>query len=124
MTGVTGTTTTITVLSSATEYDFQVAAVNAAGASSFTATANGTTYATTLTLNYISPSGPYAPGSGPGVNVTATPTPTSLREAFGSSATVPPTSGWINASNYSGNLWGAYPDEIARPAIPICGSRR
>jgi hypothetical protein len=87
--------------------------VNAAGASSFTATANGTTYTTTLTLNYISPSGPYAPGSGPGVNVTATPTPTSLREAFGSSATVPPTSGWLNASNYSGNLWGAYPDEIA-----------
>ena len=26
---------------------------------------------------------------------------------------MPPTSGWINASNYSGNLWGAYPDEIA-----------
>jgi prophage DNA circulation protein len=113
VTGISGTTTTITGLSSATEYDFQVAAVNAAGASSFTATANGTTYATTLTLNYISPSGPYAPGSGPGVNVTATPTPASLREAFGSSATVPPTSGWINASNYSGNLWGAYPDEIA-----------
>lgn len=113
VTGISGTTTTIIGLSSATEYDFQVAAVNAPGASSFTATANGTTYATTLTLNYISPSGPYAPGSGPGVNVTATPTPTSLREAFGSSATVPPTSGWINASNYSGNLWGAYPDEIA-----------
>jgi prophage DNA circulation protein len=113
VTGITGTTTTITGLSSATEYDFQVAAVNTAGASSFSATVNGTTYTTTLTLNYISPSGPYAPGSGPGVNVTATPTPTSLREAFGSSATVPPTSGWINASNYSGNLWGAYPDEIA-----------
>jgi len=112
VTGITGTTTTITGLSSATQYDFQVAAVNAAGASSFTAAVNGTTYTTTLTLNYISPSGPYAPGSGPGVNVTATPTPTSLREAFGGSATVPPASGWINASNYSGNLWGAYPDEI------------
>jgi len=113
VTGITGTTTTITGLSSATQYDFQVAAVNAAGASSFTATVNGTTYTTTLTLNYISPSGPYAPGSGPGVNVTATPTPASLREAFGSSATVAPTSGWINASNYSGNLWGGYPQEIA-----------
>jgi len=113
VTGITGTTTTITGLSSATEYDFQVGAVNAAGASSFTATANGTTYTTSLTLNYISPSGPYAPGYGPGVNVTATPTPASLREAFGSSATVPPTTGWINASNYSGNLWGGYPDEIA-----------
>ena len=113
VTGISGTTTTITGLSSATEYDFQVAAVNAAGAGSFSATANGTTYTTTLTLNYISPSGPYAPGYGPGVNVTATPTPTNLREAFGSSATVAPTSGWTNASNYSGNLWGGYPDEIA-----------
>jgi len=113
VTGISGTATTISGLSAGTEYDFQVAAVNAAGASSFSATANGTTYATTLTLNYISPGGPYAPGYGPGVNVTATPTPASLREAFGSSATVPPASGWINASNYSGNLWGGYPDEIA-----------
>lgn len=113
VTGITGTTTTITGLSPATQYDFQVAAVNGAGASSITATANGTTYTTSLTLNYISPSGPYAPGYGPGVNVTATPTPASLREAFGSSATVPPTTGWINASNYSGNLWGGYPQEIA-----------
>jgi len=113
VTGITGTTTTITGLSPATQYDFQVAAANGAGASSFTATANGTTYTTSLTLNYISPSGPYAPGYGPGVNVTATPTPASLREAFGSSATVPPASGWISASNYSGNLWGGYPAEIA-----------
>jgi len=111
--GIGGTSTTITGLSPGTEYDFQVAAVNAAGASSFSATANGATYATTLTLNYISPGGPYAPGYGPGVNVTATPTPANVREAFGSSATVPPASGWINASNYSGNLWGGYPDEIA-----------
>jgi hypothetical protein len=80
-------------------------------ANSFPATANGTTYTTTLTFNYISPSGPYAPGYGPGVNVTAT--PTNVREAFGSSATVPPTTGRINASNYSGNLWGRHRGEIA-----------
>ncbi|HVC60266.1 MAG TPA: hypothetical protein VND19_07915 [Acetobacteraceae bacterium] len=36
-----------------------------------------------------------------------------MREAFGSSPTVPPATGWINASNDSGNLWGGYPDEIA-----------
>lgn len=57
--------------------------------------------------------GPYAPRYGPGVNVTATPTPAGMREAFGSSPTVPPATGWINASNDSGNLWGGYPDEIA-----------
>jgi prophage DNA circulation protein len=112
VTGITGTTTTVTGLTSATEYDFQVEAVNGGGASGFTATANGTTYTTSLTLNYISPAGPYAPGYGPGVNVTATPTPANLREAFGASATVAPTSGWTSASNYSGALWGAYPSEI------------
>ena len=112
VTGIAGTATTITGLSSATEYDFQVAAVNAAGASSFTATMNGTTYTTTLTLNYVSPAGPFAPGYGPGVNVTATPTPAAMREAFGTSATTQPASGWITPNNYSGNLWGGYPAEV------------
>lgn len=26
---------------------------------------------------------------------------------------MPPASGWVNASNDCGNLWGGYPDEIA-----------
>jgi hypothetical protein len=105
--GITGTTTTISGLSAATEYDFQVESVNAGGASGFSATASGTTYATTLSVNYVSPS-PFAHGSGPGVNVNATPDPSNIRAAWGSSATTAPVSGWANGSNYTGTTWAWY----------------
>jgi prophage DNA circulation protein len=107
ITGISGTTQTVTGLASATGYDFQVEGINAGGAGGFTATANGTTFAVAITLNYVSPS-PFAHGSYPGVNASTTPIPTNLRAAWGSSATAEPTSGWTAAGNYSAALWGVY----------------
>ena len=108
VTGLTGTSGTVSGLAAATQYDFQIDAVNAGGSSAFTATSNGTTLVNAITVNSVSPS-PFAHGSGPGVNVNiTTPTAASARAAWGSSATVEPTSGWASGSNYSGTSWAWY----------------
>src|SRR6202040_1394178 len=100
VTGLTGTSGTVTGLAAATQYDFQIDAVNAGGSSAFTATANGTTFVNTITVNYPTAPSSFAHGSGPGVNVNITaPTAASARAAWGSSATVEPTSGWASGSN-------------------------
>ena len=112
ITGISGTSQTVTGLSSATSYDFQVRAVNAGGSSGYTATTASTTYTNSIVVgiyspNYLSDTSPPHNGS-PGCNVSITPTPNNVRGTFGTSGTTEPSSGWQAFSNYSGNLWGQY----------------
>jgi hypothetical protein len=132
-TGIVTTGTTVTGLQRNTSYDFEVLAVNAGGSSAWTATT------TVSTTNYLLTEG-FLPGAnvswahgsaGNGVNVNANveaaggshATPSSVQFAYGTSNTVPPTSGWetglsvynpgLGQTGYPGYYYGGY---ISAPA--------
>jgi hypothetical protein len=109
--GLTSTSFTITGLLPATSYNFQVCAVNAAGAgptsSVVTASTTASNSVTSITWN-LTPSGNYTQGT-PAIAVNAQVTPSSAPVQFGfsTSSTAPPTS-WTLGSYVNTNLWGAY----------------
>jgi hypothetical protein len=108
ITGIAETRRTMTGLSSATGYDFQVRAINSGGASGFAARANGITRPVTITLNYSSRP-PSAHGRSPGVDATVVPAPAIVREAWGSSATVEPAAGWTDGDELQRLVVGLLP---------------
>lgn len=110
--GWTGTSFTVTGLSPTTSYDFEVLAVNAAGAgpSSATTTASTVTAAisvTSITWNMV-PSGSYTHGTGAvGVNAQISPSNAPVQFGFSTSLTTPPAT-WTAGTFVNTNLWGTY----------------
>lgn len=115
--GVTTTATTVTSLLASTSYDFQVFAVNAAGAGAASSSATTSTIAagnsvTAIVWNIV-PSGSYTHGSGSiPVNAHVTPSTAPVQFGFSSSATTLPSS-WTIANYVNADLWGAYVDTPA-----------
>jgi hypothetical protein len=108
---VTTTAFTVTGLTAATAYDFEVFAVDAAGAGTASAVLTASTSApalvTSITWN-LAPSGPYTHASGSiGVNVHVSPSTGTVQFGFSVSATVPPTS-WTAGMFVNSDLWAAY----------------
>ena len=116
VTGITTAATALTGLTASTQYDFQVAAMNAGGSSAYTATVNGTTAAAASTTAAW---GPY-PASivhGTGgivynLSVTSGTAPTTVAIGFSASQTVAPSPMPAVADglagNFNGNFWGTY----------------
>ena len=116
VTGIAAAATTMTGLTAATQYDFQVAAVNAGGTSAYTATAAGTTAA--------APSTTAAWGTYPtsivhgtsgivfNLQITSGTTPTIVDIGFSTSQTVAPSPMPATvdgtAGNFNGTYWGTY----------------
>jgi predicted phage tail protein len=111
-TGITGLTTTISGLQTATSYDFTVYSLNASGNGPVSSTVSAATSAgphavSSITWNLL-PSGTYTHGSGAiGVNANVSPATAAVQFGFSQSATVPPTS-WTSAAPINSSLWGAY----------------
>ncbi len=114
--GITGTSATVSGLAASSGYDFQVAAVNTGGTSSFTAT---TTASTTASSGTTAAWGVYQSTMSHGVggnifnlSISAGTAPATVAIGISSSATVPPSpmpavaDGM--ASNFNGNMWGTY----------------
>jgi hypothetical protein len=120
---ISGTGATITGLTASTQYDFQVAAVNAGGTSAFTATVHGTTATAPSTTAVWGTYGTtIAHGSGGNIynlNITAGTSPTSVAIGFSTSQTVAPSpmpapaDGW--AGNFNGTWWGTYMNAPSTP---------
>lgn len=116
-TGISGTSSTISGLTAATSYDFEVLGVNASGSGPVSEIATVLTSAaadsiTSITWNVL-PSGPYTAGSG-SIAVNAHVSPASSAIQFGlSSALADPPPSWTAATFVNTNLWGAY---LAVPA--------
>ena len=110
--GLTALSFTATGLSPATNYDFEVVAVNAAGPGPASAIATTSTIAagvsvTSITWNIV-PSGGYAKGVGAiAVNAQISPSNAPVQFGFSTSLTVPPTT-WTAGTYVNSNLWGAY----------------
>jgi hypothetical protein len=118
-TGVTGTSFTVSPLSSGTSYDFTVLAVNAIGAGPASnvvteSTSQAGNSVTSITWNMV-PSGPYVHGSGAiGINAHVTPGSAPVQFGFSTSSATPPTS-WTPGTYVNTDLWGAY---VNTPAAP------
>jgi len=99
-------------LTTATTYNFQVFAVNAAGAGAPSVAVTATTgvgSAAVSSANWnVAPFGSYSHGSGAiGVNAHVSPATAAVQFGFSTSAMVPPSS-WTVASLVNTDLWGAY----------------
>jgi hypothetical protein len=108
---VTTTGFTVTGLAAATAYDFEVFAVNTAGAGVASAVLAASTsvpaLVTSITWN-LPPSGPYTHGAGSiGVNAQINPSTATVQFGFSTSATVPPTS-WVAGTFVNTDLWASY----------------
>jgi len=116
--GLTVTSFTVTGLSPATSYDFEVLAVNAAGTGPSSATATASTVVagisvTSITWNMV-PSGSYTHGNGAiGVNAQISPSNAPVQFGFSTSLTTPPTI-WTAGAYVNTNLWGAY---VTTPSV-------
>lgn len=112
--GVTTASFTTTGLLPATSYDFEVLAVNAAGAGPMSGVVTASTTAasnsiTSITWNTV-PSGSYTIGNGAiGVNAHITPSSAPAQFGFSTSTTIPPT-GWTIGNYVNTDLWGTYVD--------------
>ncbi len=107
----TGTSVTLTGLTTSTSYDIQVTAMNASGSglasSTLTVVTPTTALVTAITWN-LAPVGPYAHATGSiGVNVLVTPASSAVQFGFSTSTTVPPAT-WTLGTLVSGNIWAAY----------------
>lgn len=119
ITGISGTSQTVTDLSSSTEYDFEVLAVNAGGSSAYTSAVNATTtsggYSYTLEWGNLAPTSPVShTGSwnGGGLDFSSTTTPPTGATgwiAYSNSGTVLPTTGY-NGPMSAGSSGGGNPD--------------
>jgi hypothetical protein len=111
-TGVTGLAASVSALSAATSYDFNVSASNQSGTGPTSATVTvqtspGAGGISSITWN-VAPVGSYASGSGSiGVNAHVNPANAAVEFGFSSSATSPPTS-WTAGVLVNSDLWGAY----------------
>lgn len=116
--GLTTTSASVTGLTAATGYDFQVYAVNAGGAGQpstlvTASTSAGVTGAVTAITWQLVPSGSYTHGAGSiGVNAHITPSTATVQFGFSTSFSVPPAN-WLIASYVNTDLWGAY---VSTPA--------
>jgi hypothetical protein len=112
VTGVAGTSTTITGLQAGTSYNFSVFGVNAAGSGPVSSTVTASTQSaagsvTSITWNLL-PSGPYVHASGAiGINAHIAPATSPVQFGFSLSSTTRPTS-WTAANLVNTDLWGAY----------------
>ena len=110
--GISGTSRTVTGLNANTAYDFVAIAVSSSGSGPLSAVATGSTTAqsgsvTSIIWN-IAPSGSYIHGSGAiGVNVHVAPSTSAVQFGFSNAATVAPSS-WTAGSFVNTDLWGAY----------------
>lgn len=105
-------TETVAGLSANTSYSFRVTGHNAAGSGIPSGTLQQNTSSTGTSVDAITwnltPSGPYAHGSGSiGVNAHVTPATAPIQFGFSNSATIPPVS-WTVAAYINSDLWGAY----------------
>ncbi len=110
--GITGTTDTLSGLTSAKSYDFSVIGVNSAGSATVSATVTASTLAVSASVSTIVwnvlPTGSYTAGSGSiGINAQVAPATSPVQFGFSQSSTVPPAS-WTAATFVNTNLWGAY----------------
>jgi len=110
--GLTAAAYTMTDLLSATGYDFEVVAVNVAGAGPASTIATASTIAASNSVTSIAwnivPSGSYSHGVGAiGVNAQNLPSNAPVQFGFATSLTVPPTT-WTAGTYVNTNLWGAY----------------
>lgn len=111
--GVANASYTAIGLTPSTSYDFQVAGVNAGGASAFTSTVTGTTsapsFSVTITWN-AAPGSSYVHGtSGIVINAHADPSPHGLGFAFSASSTIAPAVTSLSAAaNFTSDIWGQY----------------
>ncbi len=118
-TGVTATTAMVTGLAAGSAYDFQVFALNGAGAGPASAVISASTAAPadtviSVTWNMV-PSGSYAHGAGSiGVNAHIDPATAAVQFGFSTSDTVPPSE-WVPATHVNTDLWGSY---VSTPASP------
>lgn len=119
LSGLTGTSTTVSGLSAATSYQFTVTGINTAGTGPTSSMATATTSSaaqsvTSITWN-VTPSGSYVHGTGAiGVNAQVSPASSSIQFGFSTSNATPPTS-WTAAILVNTNLWGAY---VNTPGTP------
>lgn len=115
--GLSITSETVTGLATGTSYDFQVYAMNSAGAGQPSAVASASTASalgavTSVTWNMV-PSGSYTHGAGSiGMNVHVNPANVPVQFGFSTSSITPPTS-WTIATYVNTDLWGAY---VSTPA--------
>jgi hypothetical protein len=120
-TGVSGLTSTsfaVTGLLPATNYNFEVLAVNTAGIGPASSVATESTIVgssvTSITWN-TTPSGSYTHGvSAIGINAQISPSSAPVQFGFSTSLTTPPTS-WTIGSYINASLWGAY---VTTPSVP------
>ena len=116
VTGITTAATALTGLTASTQYDFQVAAMNAGGSSAYTATVNGTTAAAASTTaawgTYPSSIAHGTAGIVYNLSVTSGTAPTTVAIGFSASQTVAPSPMPAVADglagNFNGNFWGSY----------------
>jgi Fibronectin type III domain len=112
VTGITGSTTSITGLQANTSYDFSVFGVNSSGSGAIsivvsTETPTVQNSVTSIIWN-VPPNGPYAKGNGAiGVNAHVNPGTSVIQFGISASSTVPPTT-WAVATYVNTDLWGAY----------------
>ncbi len=116
--GLTSMSFTVTGLLSATSYDFEILAVNAAGTGPASSVATASTVAgnsvTSITWN-VPPLGSHAASNGAiGINADVTPSSAPVQFGFSTSPTVPPTS-WTVGTYVNTNLWGAYVNTPSEP---------
>ncbi|MDR3532808.1 MAG: fibronectin type III domain-containing protein [Rhodopila sp.] len=112
VTGITGTSDTISGLQAATSYDFSVIGVNTAGAGQASATVTAVTLTAAQSITSITwnlwPTGTYTHASGSiGVNAHVSPGNAPIQFGFSLSASTPPSS-WTAAILVNTDLWGSY----------------
>ena len=110
--GLSATSFTVTSLTPATSYDFEVLAVNAVGTGPASAAATASTAASSNSVTSITwvmvPSGSYTHGTGSiGVNAQISPSTAPVQFGFSTSLTVPPST-WTAGTYVNTDLWGAY----------------
>ena len=116
VTGIATASTTVTGLTASTQYDFQVAAVNAGGTSAYTATTTGTTAAAPSTTaawgTYPSSLVHGSVANVYNLQITGGTTPATVAIGFSTSQSVAPSPMPATADgfagNFNGNYWGTY----------------